>query len=72
MERSSQYYNDGWIPCSEKLPDDGRVVLWCNEHGSVFTSAITVRVGKSWAIGKKHRLSEIVAWMPLPKRYSGE
>ena len=69
MERSSQYYNDGWIPCSKRLPDDGRVVLWCNEHGSVFTSAITVRVGKSWAIGKKHRLSEIVAWMPLPEPY---
>jgi hypothetical protein len=45
------------------------VVLWCNEHGSVFASAITARVGKSWAIGKKHRLSKIVAWMPLPEPY---
>lgn len=21
LERSSQYYNNGWIPCSERLPD---------------------------------------------------
>ena len=22
MERSSQHYNDGWIPCSERLPEE--------------------------------------------------
>lgn len=27
MERSTAYYNDGWIPCSERLPEPGKIVL---------------------------------------------
>lgn len=61
-----------WIPVSERLPKYGQAVLWCNEHGSVFTSAITVRCGDSWAIGKKHRSAKVVAWMPLPEPWKGE
>jgi len=61
-----------WIPCSERLPEDGRVVLWCNEHGSVFTTAITARFDNSWAVGKRHRSSRMVAWMPLPEPWKGE
>ena len=32
MERSSQYYHGGWIPCSERLPEDIRpvIVTWKN------------------------------------------
>ena len=60
-----------WIPCSERLPEDGRVVLWCNEHGSVFTTAITARFDNSWAVGKRHRSSRMVAWMPLPEPWKG-
>ena len=55
-----------WIPCSKMLPSTGQVVLWCNEFGSVFTSAITVKNSHSWAIGKRHRGPKIIAWMPLP------
>lgn len=29
MERSSQYYNDGWIPVSERLPECEQEVLIC-------------------------------------------
>jgi len=61
-----------WIPCSERLPEDGRVVLWCNEHGSVFTTAITARFDNSWAVGKRHRSSRMVAWMPLPEPWKGD
>ena len=27
MERSSQYYHGGWIPCSERLPEEDTEVL---------------------------------------------
>ena len=59
-----------WIPCSERLPEVGRVVLWCNDIGSVFTTAITVRNDYSWAVGKRHRMRRIIAWMPLPEPYA--
>lgn len=58
-----------WIPCSERLPEYGHPVLWCNENGSVFVSAITVKTDHSWAIGKRHRASNVIAWMPLPEPY---
>ena len=62
-----------WIPCKERLPEFGKVVLWCNEYGSVFTSAITyvkdikgnqIRVGKHG--------TKMLAWMPLPEPYMEE
>ena len=39
MERSTSYYNDGWIPVSERLPEERRTV-WITEQwfdGSVHT-----------------------------------
>ena len=57
-----------WIPCSERLPDKGNVVLWCNEYGSVFASEITFKNEDYWCIGNRHR-SELIAWMPLPEPY---
>ena len=59
-----------WIPCSERLPDKGNVVLWCNEYGSVFASEITFKNEDYWCIGNRHR-SELIAWMPLPEPYRG-
>lgn len=57
-----------WIPVSERLPEKGKQVLCCNQHGSVFTSAVTYTIkceGKMrvW-FGQHHG---VVAWMPLPK-----
>lgn len=60
-----------WIPCSESLPEYGKPVLWCNEKGSVFITAITFMNELSWAVGKKHRFCQVIAWMPLPEPYSG-
>ena len=66
------YVQPQWIPCSERLPKYGQVVLWCNEYGSVFTSAITGHIGYSWHIGKRHWGADVVAWMPLPEPYKGD
>lgn len=38
MERSSQYYNDGWILCSEMLSDEETDVLICNRNGDIALS----------------------------------
>lgn len=62
-----------WIPCSERLPKYGEPVLWCNEKGSVFTTAITfVNERGDFAVGKRHRRYSVVAWKPLPEPYKGE
>ena len=55
-----------WIPCSERLPKYGEVVLWCNQQGSVFTSAITWQRGNDYGVGQHYGAK---AWMPLPEPY---
>lgn len=75
MERSSQYYHGGWIPCEERLPeitiedrysDNVLVVLkwWDND--------ITYEVGWYNATGRWNCDSEncrAIAWRPLPEPY---
>lgn len=68
-EGKREHSNDGWIPVTERLPEYGQVVQWCNENGSVFSSAITYKRGDDWAIGKRHRYKRVLAWRPLPEPY---
>lgn len=67
-----------WIPVTDikHRPPKGVVCLWCNDQGSVFTSAITFCTEKMAFIGKHGYFSRgtenfgnIVAWKPLPKSY---
>lgn len=52
MERSSQYYNGGWIPVSERLPEDIKpvIVTWKNTDPKSYYQYI---VGKHF-IGTAH------------------
>ena len=57
----------GWIPTEERLPKMGEVVMCCNKHGSVFTSAITHRgICEKPYFGSHYN---VVAWQPLPEPY---
>ena len=58
-----------WIPCAERLPEFGEVVLWCNKQGSIFTSAITYMKDNIYTVGQH---SGVTAWMPLPEPYGGK
>lgn len=64
-----------WIPVTEDAPLKGIICLWCNEQGSVFTSAITYRTERISYVGKHgyfhnglENHGNIVAWMPLPTK----
>lgn len=62
--------NNGWIPCSERLPEDGTRVIACFKHGLV-----TELKYKSAGIfeGTNEYVAEVIdAWMPLPEPYREE
>lgn len=66
--QSAEEYKDGWIPCSERLPEENQMVITCDKDGWV-----SVHVNILYK-GKKNDLEcgYYVAWMPLPEPYKGE
>lgn len=66
MERLEQewYKPNEWIPCSERLPENGHYYLWCSDMGSVQSDYYW----NGFENGMKYGYN-IVAWMPLPEPY---
>lgn len=62
--------NNGWIPCSERLPEIGVDVLVCDEDGGIHVSCIKNGEWSNclWIYG----FDFIIAWQPLPKPYKKE
>lgn len=56
-----------WIPCSERLPENGHYYLWCSDMGHVQSDYYW----NGFENGMKYGYN-IVAWMPLPEPYKGE
>ena len=61
----------GWIPCSERLPNMGEKVL-ASTKKTVFTQVFKGYHSdpKRWA-WENNRVKEIEAWQPLPKPWEG-
>lgn len=66
-----------WIPCSERLPDERQdvyvTVLW-DDYGDYIT-AYGMRTRFGWhlhsnAEGELIKGYTVIAWMPLPERYT--
>lgn len=64
---------DGWIPCDEMMPEDGRWAIWYSKSGEVQAARYKVD-GEDhfYPPGPLFRLEDAVAWMPLPKLYREE
>lgn len=63
---------DRWIPCSERMPDNGEVVLATGIYGAVF-----IAIRKYEPIYKdyvwwheEYGKVRVKAWMPLPEPYN--
>lgn len=78
MERSSQYYNGGWIPCSERLPEEYGEYICTMSNGNVeecgFVPSDEKGLIPGWATCeadgfRKLDYQDIIAWMPLPQPY---
>ena len=60
-----------WIPCSERLPNVGEDVLFCD---SKWTEEGCLRADGDWWQFRWSTVmpkEKVTAWMPLPKPYKG-
>ena len=65
-----------WIPCNERLPKKGEVVLITNGKGNVrcgqYRSEYDVRDRTHYWWWKGKTIESVLAWMPLPEPYKAE
>ncbi len=70
-------HKKGWIPCSERLPEEGIPTLcqWHKRNGldtEVYFSILHIDGGDEWVGNYGMPNGEVVAWQPLPEPYNGE
>ena len=60
VQEVAEEYNDGWIPCSERLPSGLDFVLYTHKDGEVDICSIEYFYDY---------LDKFIAWQPLPEPY---
>ena len=67
----AEEYNNGWIPCSEKLPEEAKTILICTKTGLVDVGARHVSYEHNEYKTYKNIFwdDEVIAWQPLPQSY---
>lgn len=61
-----------WIPCSERLPEAGTPVIFCNHHGEVTFGERNRTQGEAFIDFFTSNQTFATAWMPLPEPYKEE
>lgn len=65
--------NNGWIPCSELLPEEAKVILICTKTGMVDVGARNVSYEhNAYRTSYRNNIfwdDEVIAWQPLPQPY---
>ena len=73
MERSTAYYNGGWIPVKERLPEDEQEILFSTKTGRVHSGKYHDDDSANQWYSHKDKCrawnNVVSAWMPLPKPY---
>lgn len=70
INKEAKSYNNGWIPCSERLPLFIDNVLVCTKSGGRTVACLTT--GKRFCDTYMNIIDNVVAWMPLPPAYVSE
>ena len=69
----TEEYKGGWIPCSERLPEDDSICIVTVEYPNnetVVDYGWFDRKGVCWFVGmQEFRTSNILAWQPLPEPF---
>lgn len=63
IKQAATEYNNGWIPCGERLPEDGEPVL-ATDGNYVYLVEYDADLDASFG-----DMDGIVAWQPLPDPY---
>ena len=73
VQEVAEEYKDGWIPCSERLPEDDSICMVTVEYPNnetVVDYGWFDRKSVCWFVGtQEFRTSNILAWQPLPKPF---
>lgn len=68
VQEVAEEYNGGWIPCSERLPEQSlnSVIGW-DEYRQ--RCCFVQYYGGRWILGNDIDSVKIIAWKPLPEPY---
>ena len=73
VQEVAEEYNGGWIPCSERLPEDDSICIVTVEYPNNETMVDYGwfdRNGVCWFVGMhEFRTSNVLAWQPLPEPF---
>ena len=73
IQEVAEEYNGGWIPCSERLPEDDSICIVTVEYPNnetVVDYGWFDRKSICWFVGmQEFRTSNILAWQPLPEPF---
>ena len=61
-------YNNGWIPCSERLPETNQMVL-ATEKDSEYVILCCYEFFEGYGYGFNGSNGNVIAWMELPSAY---
>lgn len=74
VQEVAEEYKDGWIPCSERLPEDDSICIVTVEYPNnktIVDYGWFDRKSVCWFVGmQEFRTSNILAWQPLPEPYN--
>ena len=68
IEEEVKEYNNGWIPCSERLPEDTDEYLVTIECGNRVTTLSYDEILCEW-FDHECNIHHVIAWQPLPLEY---
>ena len=63
-------YNNGWIPCSERLPNEADYYLVTKEDDIAYSIDIALWDDYHWSNNGFHKADKVIAWQPLPEYYT--
>ena len=78
IDRLAVEYNNGWIPCSERLPEIGQEVIVATKNGSVYSNIYYDYIDNNAKEPCFHRwddemwncfMLDVIAWQPLPEPF---